>query len=206
MCVCVFRARVLVLTALHTSKCVLCVCVRVYLQFEGLRLNSDIGKHAPINQPYSRWCLRENFICLVHPFDCRLGHSPGEGGGGYPSSSPFNCECSADGCLHPPTARKKQSLTIGGLYGRIGTLTDLDDKTELLPICTCNICVILQYLCLCGFVTDSRPRPEFFTVERMPCTGSSLPHTVEVALGCTEVSVVDISIIIIPQAAGRKQK
>ena len=84
--------------------------------------------------------------------------------------------------------------------------TDLDDKTELLPICTCNICVILQYLCLCGFVTDSRPRPEFFTVERMPCTGSSLPHTVEVALGCTEVSVVDISIIIIPQAAGRKQK
>ena len=144
------------------------------------------------------------------PFRLQIGPFPWGGGGGYPSSSPFNCECSADGCLHPPTARKKQSLTIGGLYGRIGTLTDLDDKTELLPICTCNICVILlsnlQYLCLCGFVTDSRPRPEFFTVERMPCTGSSLPHTVEVALGCTEVSVVDISIIIIPQAAGRKQK
>ena len=146
---------------------------------------------------------------MVHPFDCRFCHSPGEGGRVYPSSSPFNCACSADGCLHPPTARKKQSLTIGGLYGRIGTLTDLDDKTELQPICTCNICVILlsnlQYLCLCGFVTDSRPPPEFFIVERMPCTGSSLPHTVEVALGCTEISVVDISIIIIPHA-GRKQK
>ena len=140
------------------------------------------------------------------PFRLQIGPFPWGGGRGGSVQLSLQLCMQRRWSLHQPTARKKQSLTIGGLYGRIGTLKDLDDKTELPPICTCNICVILQYLCLCGFVTDSRPPPEFFTVERMPCTGSSLPHTVEAALGCTEVSVVDISIIIIPQAAGRKQK